>query len=90
MRQRGAPGTDEDATAAVAYLTRHFGRVNVNRAPREDLETVLEVTDTVAAAIIDYRTRNGRFQSLDDLMKVPGLDGRQLHEKSARIAFTDG
>jgi type 1 glutamine amidotransferase len=26
MRQRGAPGTDEDADAAVTYLDRHFGR----------------------------------------------------------------
>ncbi|MBW8868885.1 MAG: hypothetical protein JF610_16405 [Acidobacteria bacterium] len=26
MRQRGAPGTDGDATAAVSYLTQHFGR----------------------------------------------------------------
>ena len=26
MRQRGAPGTDEDAAAAAGYLTRYFGR----------------------------------------------------------------
>jgi type 1 glutamine amidotransferase len=26
MRQRGAPGTDEDAKNALAYLSRHFGR----------------------------------------------------------------
>jgi mono/diheme cytochrome c family protein len=26
MRQRGAPGTDEQATAAIDYLARFFGR----------------------------------------------------------------
>jgi hypothetical protein len=25
MREKGAPGSDGDAAAAVAYLTRHFG-----------------------------------------------------------------
>jgi hypothetical protein len=90
MRQRGAPGTDEDAEAVTGYLTRHFGRVNVNRASKEDLEQVLELPQSTAAAIVEYRTHHGRFQSLDDLQQVPGLDSRHLQEKKNRIVFTDG
>ena len=90
MRQRGAPGTDDDAAAVTGYLTRHFGRVNVNRASKEDLEQVLDLPQSTAAAIVEYRTHHGRFQSLDDLQQVPGLDSRQLQEKKNRIVFTDG
>lgn len=87
MRQRNAPGTDEDAAHAVAYLARHFGRVDVNSAAAEDLEAVLELSPSASAAILDYRTRNGPFRSIEDLKKVPGLDFRQIEEKQSRIAF---
>jgi competence protein ComEA len=90
MRQRGAPGTDEDAAAVTGYLSRYFGRVNVNRASKEEMEQVLELSQSNAAAIVEYRTHHGRFQSLDDLRQVPGLDSRQLQEKKNRIVFTDG
>ncbi|HEY5908511.1 MAG TPA: ThuA domain-containing protein [Vicinamibacteria bacterium] len=90
MRQRGAPGTDEDAAAATGYLTSNFGRVNVNRASKEDLEQVLELPQSIAAAIVEYRNHQGRFQSLDDLQQVPGLNARHLQAKKNKIVFTDG
>jgi len=74
----------------VTYLTRHFGRVNVNRASPEDLEAALDLPPTTAAAIVAYRTQNGQFHSLGDLERVPGLDLQQIQERRARIIFTDG
>ena len=53
MRQRGANGEDADAAAVVKYLTRHFGKVDVNRAPAADLMLVLNVDQ--AAADQDHR-----------------------------------
>jgi len=90
MRQRGAPGTDDDAATAVTYLTRHFGRVNVNRASPDDLEAVRHLPHAVAIAIVEYRTQNGQFHDISDLRRVPGVDFRQIQEASARIILTDG
>jgi competence protein ComEA len=37
--------------------------------------------------VIQYRTKNGDFNSIDDLKKVPGLDPQQIEAKKDRIVF---
>ncbi len=57
-----APGT---ATAG--------GRVNINTADETALETLPRVGPAMAKRIIDWRTKNGRFTALEDLMSVTGV-----------------
>ena len=88
----GAQGTDEDFNAILGYLTRNFGPekpkpVNVNTASAVELESSLEFTKSEAAAVIEYRTKNGNLKSLDDLKKVPGIDAKKVEAKKARISF---
>ncbi len=89
MRQQGAPGTDEEAEAATAFLSHHFGRVDINKAPEADLVRVLELPPAMAAAIVDYRKKNGIFKTLEDLRKVPGLDYKLVEQKEGRITFPE-
>jgi competence protein ComEA len=67
------------------YLSWRVGRVNLNDATEQDLIRVVELPPAAAAAILDYRTLEGRFQSLDDLRKVPGLDLRALEGRADRL-----
>lgn len=90
MRQQGAPGTDDEAEVAVKFLAHHFGRVDLNTAPVEEVVRVLELPQPMAAAIVDYRKKNGVFQSMDDLKKVPGLDYKLVEQKEGRITFPEG
>lgn len=84
----GAQGTDEDFTAILDYLAKNFpAAVNVNKATEAQLVSGLGVTTAQAAAIVGYRKDNGDFKSIDDLKKVPELDGKQLDAMKARIAF---
>jgi competence protein ComEA len=45
------------------------------------------LTDTEAAAVVDYRKKNGDFKTIDDLKKVPDVDGKKLDAKKDRLAF---
>ena len=53
------------------------GKVDLNLASQAQLETLPGVGQVTASAIIDYRTRYGPFESIEDLMQVPGIkEGR--------------
>ena len=49
------------------------GLVNINTADETLLCTLPGIGGTRAAAIITYRTQNGRFKSIEDIMLVPGI-----------------
>jgi competence protein ComEA len=84
----GAQGSDEDLDAILNYVVTNFPKkVNVNKAPAKDLQSVLDITPELAEAIIGYRQKNGDFKSLDDLKKVPGVDAAQLDTEKNRILF---
>ena len=48
--------------------------VNINTADKETLMTVIKgVGEQKAAAIIQYREKNGPFKSVDDLTNIKGI-----------------
>jgi competence protein ComEA len=92
MASLGMAGKDSDMAAVVEYLTTHFPadavpKLNVNTAMAIDFESALALRRSQAAAIIEYRTKNGNFKSLEDLKKVPGLDAAKLDAKKDRLTF---
>lgn len=87
MAARGATGTDDEFDAVMQYLTHHFGKVNVNQAPADEIQDMLEVPESASKAIVDYRTKNGSFKDLTALEKVPGVDAKVLEQRKERIAF---
>ena len=87
MIERGAQGTPEDFTGAEEYLLRVSGRVNVNRAPSQDLVAVLGLTQKDADAITEYRKANGDFTDFDGLCKVPAIDTEKLKQERDAISF---
>ena len=49
------------------------GLVNINTAGLAELETLPRVGEVLAQRIIDYRTANGPFASVDALLDVSGI-----------------
>ena len=47
--------------------------VNINEAGKERLMTLPGIGDVRAEAIIKYRQENGRFETIEDIMKVNGI-----------------
>lgn len=47
--------------------------VNINTANQQELMTLSGIGEVYAQRIIDYRTENGAFQSIEDIIKVSGI-----------------
>jgi competence protein ComEA len=56
------------------------GPVNINTAGADQLELLPRVGPAMAKAIVEYRTQNGPFRSVDDLDKVPRI-GRKTVDR---------
>src|SRR6202453_2790137 len=94
MVSLGAKATDKETGAVIEYPAAHFAaeevpRINVNKARAVDLESGLTLRRSEAAAIIEYRTKNGPFKSIDDLKKVPGIDAAKIEAKKDRLIFEE-
>lgn len=56
------------------------GPVNLNTATLEQLDTLPGVGPVTAGAIVDWRTENGPFGAVDDLLDVPGIGDKTLDQ----------
>ncbi len=68
-----APG-GTSSTGAVG------GRINLNQATVEQLDTLPGVGPVTAQAIVAWREENGRFSSVDELLDVRGIGDATLAE----------
>lgn len=68
----GSPGESPGAAAPSD------DRVDLNTADQAALETLPRIGPALAERIIAWRDENGRFQSVDDLLAVPGIGEKLL------------
>jgi competence protein ComEA len=61
------------------------GKVNINTATAEELSTLPGIGPTKAQSIIDYRTTNGPFQSIEDIKKVRGIGDATFEKLKDKI-----
>jgi competence protein ComEA len=88
----GAKVTDQEYSAVLEYLIKNFPaeelpKLNVNKATAIEFESRLTLTRSQAAAIIQYRAKQGPFKSIQDLKKVPGVDAAKIEAKKDRLAY---
>ena len=58
--------------------TSQHQRIDLNRAEPWLLEALPEIGPATAAAIVNYRNRNGYFHMIQDLLLVPGIGDATL------------
>lgn len=61
--------------------------INVNHASVEDLSKLKGVGKVKAQAIVTYRETNGRFTSLEQLLKVKGIGEKFLVDNMSNITI---
>lgn len=82
MGERGAEGTDEQFEAIINYLTKNFGRINVNTATASEITSTLDFSDKETDLIIQHRP----YKNWRDVQKVDGLDPARVEAKKDHIA----
>lgn len=87
MRSRGADGSKEEFALIDLYIRRNLLVVNVNTASAEALATVLDIDRAVGDAIVKYREARGRFDTVEDLRRVPGLEASKVDARKERLRF---
>ena len=70
---RGASAAAEPGAAAPGDT-----RIDLNTADQAALETLPRIGPALAERILTWREENGRFQSVDDLLAVPGIGEKLL------------
>lgn len=63
------------------------GKVNINTATAEELDTLPGIGPALAQRIIEYRQTNGPFQSIEEIKNVSGI-GDKLFEKLKDLITT--
>ena len=86
MIARGAKISSDEYPLVVDYLAANFlgeaaRPINVNTAPQIDLESGAGLLRREAAAVVQYREKNGPFKTLDDMKQVPGLDFSKIDSR---------
>ncbi len=88
----GAQGTEQEFSATLEYLAATYPattmpRLNVNTAHAIDFEARLSMKRSEAALIIRYRAEHGKFKSIEDLKRVPGVDAAKIEARKDILAF---
>jgi competence protein ComEA len=61
------------------------GALDLNQATAAELESLPGIGPSLASAIVQYREQNGPFQSVEELVNVPGIGEARLAQLRALV-----
>ncbi len=55
-------------------------KINLNEASAQELDGLYGIGEGLAKRIVDYRRKNGKFEVIQDIMKVSGIGEKTYNE----------
>jgi competence protein ComEA len=85
---------DADLSRIEIYVPREGEdqspqKIDINRAEPWLLDALPGIGQTLAQRIVDYRSQNGLFRTIEDLLKVSGIGSATLENIKDFIAVSD-
>ena len=71
-----------------ALFAQEGKKININKAPAEELTQLKGIGATYAERIVQFREAHGPFASPEDIMKVPGI-GSKIFEANKDIIIVE-
>jgi competence protein ComEA len=83
--EESPPVSPSSGSSLPSSSSQGDGQVNINTATVEELDTLPGVGPSIAQRIIDYRTTNGPFQSIEDIKNVSGIGDATFEKLKDKI-----
>lgn len=78
--ERKLDSTNSSLKTGSSSGTKGSDKININTATLEELDKVSGIGPVTAQKIIDYREKNGYYNSLEDLKKIGGIGDKTLNK----------
>lgn len=72
--------TTGELTQDIPHEGNSDGKININTASKRQLMLLDGIGETTAQKIIDYRTENGNFKTIEDLLNVNGIGEKRFNQ----------
>ncbi|RBW70483.1 helix-hairpin-helix domain-containing protein [Bacillus taeanensis] len=81
------PTNDELISEETAFIpnSTEGGKVSINRADSQELETLPGIGPSKAEAILAYREENGPFKKIEELLYVSGIGEKSFEQLKDKI-----
>ncbi len=74
--ERSLQGGNDPGQTALELLPKE--KINLNTATAEELQKLPGIGAVLSQAIVEYREEHGPFQSVEELLQVPGIGQGRL------------
>jgi competence protein ComEA len=71
--------------AAILAHPQASSKININTASVSELQQLPRVGPKVAQRIVDYREKHGKFERIEELMKVQGIGEKTFEQLKNQI-----
>ena len=84
---RAAAGSTAGSGAGSIGSAGAQAKISLNRASQSELESLPRVGPALAARIMDWRTANGGFKTIEDLLKVSGFGDKMFAAVKGQVTL---
>ncbi len=84
------PGAEAGTSSESTTDRSQVGKMDINTASQRQLMLLPGIGESIAQRIIDYRSANGPFASVEDLVNVHGIGDKKLEEIRDYITVAGG